>query len=56
MFDLYFLGEFAYHGHRVKLYDTNEKALNSAYARIEEDKAFLRDEGLLASTNFVVIL
>ena len=49
-------GEFAYHGHRVKLYDHNEAALNSAYSRIEEDKAYLIEEGLLASQNFVVVV
>ena len=48
-------GEFAYHGHRVKLYDHNEAPLNSAYSRIEEDKAYLIEEGLLASQNFVVV-
>ena len=44
----------AYHGHRVKLFDNNLNALNSAYPRIEEDKQYLREEGLLTHKNFVV--
>ena len=44
----------AYHGHRVKLYDNNLNALNSAYYRIEEDKKQLRDDGLLLHRNFIV--
>ncbi|KAK2168394.1 hypothetical protein LSH36_17g09002 [Paralvinella palmiformis] len=46
-------GEMAYHGHRVKIYDNNLNALDSAYYRIEEDKKLLRDEGLLLHKNFI---
>jgi len=48
------IGEMAYHGHRVKIYDNNLNALDSAYYRIEEDKKLLRDEGLLLHKNFIV--
>ncbi|KAK2192439.1 hypothetical protein NP493_31g03001 [Ridgeia piscesae] len=43
----------AYHGHRVRLYDNNVKSLNSAYMRIEEDKKYLHEQGLLLHKNFV---
>lgn len=49
-----FAGEMAYHGHRVKLFDNNIDALNSAHERIEEDKKQLREEGLLSHRNFIV--
>ena len=49
-----FAGEMAYHGHRVKMYDNNLNALNSAYQRIEEDKHQLREDGLMAHQNFIV--
>ncbi len=49
-----FPGEMAYHGHRVKLFDNNIDALNSAHERIEEDKKQLREEGLLSHKNFIV--
>ena len=48
------LGELAYHGHRVKMYDANIGSLNSAYERIEEDKRHLRQDGLLPQLNFIV--
>ena len=48
------LGELAYHGHRVKMYDANIDSLNSAYERIEEDKQHLRQDGLLPQLNFIV--
>lgn len=47
-------GELAYHGHRIKLYDSNISALNSAFQRIEEDRRCLIEEGLLPTKNFVV--
>ena len=47
-------GEMAYHGHRVKIYDRDLNALNSAYKRIEEDKKNLRDEGLMLHKNYIV--
>ena len=47
-------GELAYHGHRVKMFDSQTANLNSAFARIEEDKQHLREEGLLTTNEFVV--
>ncbi|XP_013395922.1 peroxisomal fatty acid beta-oxidation multifunctional protein AIM1-like [Lingula anatina] len=46
-------GEMAYHGHRVKMYDSNTNQLNSVYERIEEDKRHLRREGLMSHRNFI---
>ncbi|CAH1792547.1 unnamed protein product [Owenia fusiformis] len=46
-------GEFAYHGHRVKIHDINLNALNTVYERCESDKKELREEGLLAQRNFI---
>ena len=51
---LYVTGELAYHGHRVKIHDSNVANLNSVHLRMEEDKAKLMKEGLLLSKNFVV--
>jgi hypothetical protein len=47
-------GEMAYHGHRVKMYDSNVNMLDSAHGRIEEDKRQLQKDGLLPHPNFVV--
>ncbi|KAL3873919.1 hypothetical protein ACJMK2_036996 [Sinanodonta woodiana] len=44
---------FAYHGHRVKVYDNNLPALNSAYSKLDEDMKQLRDEGLLLHKRFI---
>ena len=44
----------AYHGHRVILYDNDLKSLNSAYTKLEEDKKYLHEQGLLFHKNFVV--
>ena len=49
-----FPGEFAYHGHRVKVYDSNTSALDSVFTRMEEDKRDLRIDGLLLHKNFIV--
>ncbi|XP_060067580.1 probable 3-hydroxybutyryl-CoA dehydrogenase [Ylistrum balloti] len=46
-------GELAYHGHRVKIYDSSIKNLNSVYQRMEEDKKNLREEGLLLQKSFI---
>ena len=54
MYSVRILGELAYHGHRVKMYDANIDALNSAYQRIEEDKQHLQQDGLLQQLNFIV--
>jgi len=50
------VGELAYHGHRVKMFDANTDSLNSAYERIEEDKQHLRQDGLLPQLNFIVCM
>ena len=47
-------GEMAYHGHRVKMYDSSVSSLNSAHERIEEDKRQLQKDGLLPHPNFIV--
>lgn len=44
----------AYHGHKVKLYDNNLGALNAAYDKIEEDKEWMKSEGLLTNNTFIV--
>ncbi|KAL5008765.1 hypothetical protein ScPMuIL_014346 [Solemya velum] len=46
-------GEMAYHGHRVKIYDSNIAALNLVFERLEEDKKNLREEGLMLHKNFI---
>ncbi|XP_052766169.1 lambda-crystallin homolog [Mya arenaria] len=46
-------GEFAYHGHRVKIYSNDLKSLNSIFQRMEEDKKQLKAEGILFNRNFV---
>ncbi|GAB1609757.1 uncharacterized protein LOC115216963 [Argonauta hians] len=46
-------GTLAYHGHRVKVYDSDTPTLNHAYTIIEEDKNMLRQEGLLLQKNFL---
>lgn len=46
-------GEFAYHGHRVKIYSNQLDSLNSVFQRMEEDKQQLRQDGILQSKNFI---
>ncbi|CAD5121622.1 DgyrCDS10116 [Dimorphilus gyrociliatus] len=46
-------GEMAYHGHKVKLYDSNLTALNAVYDKIEEDKEWMKSEGLLSNNTFI---
>lgn len=46
-------GEFAYHGHRVKIYSNDSTSLNSVYERMEEDKRYLKASGILLNKNFV---
>ncbi|KAL4237432.1 hypothetical protein ACF0H5_002149 [Mactra antiquata] len=46
-------GEFAYHGHRVKIFSNKLESLNSVFQRLEEDKKQLRQDGLLLTKNFV---
>lgn len=47
------LGELAYHGHRVKIWDVNNQALNTVFNVLEDDKKQLREDGLFQK-NFVV--
>ena len=49
-----FLGELAYHGHRVKVYDRSRQALERASNVLEEHKEQLRREECLITRNFVV--
>nr|XP_022329712.1 uncharacterized protein LOC111128407 [Crassostrea virginica] len=45
-------GELAYHGHRVKIWDVNNQALNTVFNVLEDDKKQLREDGLFQK-NFV---
>lgn len=49
-----FTGELAYHGHRVKMFDSNKDALNKVFSRLQEDRKLLKKEGLMAHDNFLV--
>ncbi|PVD25961.1 hypothetical protein C0Q70_13627 [Pomacea canaliculata] len=46
-------GELAYHGHRVKMFDSNKDALNKVFSRLQEDRKLLKKEGLMAHDNFL---
>lgn len=46
-------GEFAFHGHRVKIYSNQLDSLNTVFQRIEEDKKQLRQDGILLNKNFI---
>ncbi|XP_045175082.2 3-hydroxybutyryl-CoA dehydrogenase-like [Mercenaria mercenaria] len=46
-------GEFAYHGHRVKIYSSHLESLNTVFQRMEEDKQQLRQDGILLNRNFI---
>jgi len=46
-------GELAYHGHRVKIFDSNVQTLNKVRNILEDDKKQLYREGLLPQKNFV---
>ena len=48
------LGELAYHGHRVKVYDRSSQALERARNVLEEHKEQLRREELMITGDFVV--
>ena len=48
------VGELAYHGHRVKVYDRSSQALEQAHNVLEEHKDKLRREELMITRNFVV--
>ena len=48
-------GELAYHGHRVKIFDSNKEALNKVFSRLKEDRHMLQKDGLLAQENFLVL-
>ena len=47
-------GELAYHGHRVKVYDTNAEALRKAKEELETQKEELRRDELMLVADFVV--
>ncbi|CAL1533879.1 unnamed protein product [Lymnaea stagnalis] len=46
-------GEFAYHGHRVKIYDSKVETLNKVYTVLEDDKKQLYLDGLLPQKHFL---
>ncbi|KAL8571994.1 hypothetical protein ACOMHN_057677 [Nucella lapillus] len=46
-------GELAYHGHRVKMFDSNKDALNKVFSRLQEDRHMLHKEGLLEQEQFL---
>ncbi|XP_072163173.1 probable 3-hydroxybutyryl-CoA dehydrogenase [Diadema setosum] len=46
-------GCMAYHGHRVKIYDVNPRALSAVQANLEDDKNELRQEGLMTHPTFL---
>lgn len=54
MYVLPFSGELAYHGHRVKIFDSSKDALNKVFSRLKEDRHMLQKDGLLAQENFLV--
>lgn len=47
------VGELAYHGHEVRVYDRNPEALDRVRLRIQEDKRLLKEDGLLQSSSFL---
>ena len=51
-----FVGELAYHGHRVKVYDRSRQALEKASNVLEEHKKQLRREECMINRDFVVRL
>ena len=51
-----FVGELAYHGHRVKVYDRSRQALEKASNVLEEHKEQLRREECMINRDFVVRL
>ena len=53
---LIFTGCFAYHGHRVKIFDENTDVLDAFTANLEADKQEIRAEGLMSQPNFLVSL
>uniref|UniRef100_A0A0B7APH7 RING-type domain-containing protein n=1 Tax=Arion vulgaris TaxID=1028688 RepID=A0A0B7APH7_9EUPU len=46
-------GEFAYHGHRVKIYDSNTATLNKVHVILEDDRKSLCADGLLPQQYFL---
>lgn len=46
-------GEMAYHGHRVKIFDSSKDALNKVFSHLQEDRRMLQKDGLLAQENFL---
>ncbi|KFM61764.1 3-hydroxybutyryl-CoA dehydrogenase, partial [Stegodyphus mimosarum] len=47
------VGELAYHGHEVRVYDRNPEALDRVRLRIQEDKRLLTEDGLLLTPTFL---
>lgn len=49
-----FLGELAYHGHEVRVYDKSPETLDYIRLRVQEEKNLLSEDGLLMPTGFLV--
>ena len=47
-------GSLAYGGHEVRVQDQSSVILNKIILRINEDKRILKEDGLIAHTNFLV--
>ena len=50
----YFLGNFAYYGHCVKMFDNDLKQLDNAFERIHYDEDQLYRDGLIEMPKFLV--
>ncbi|XP_054720339.1 3-hydroxybutyryl-CoA dehydrogenase-like [Uloborus diversus] len=47
------IGELAYHGHEVRVYDRSPESLDKVRLRIQEDKRLLTEDGVLMSPTFL---
>lgn len=47
------IGELAYHGHEVRVYDRSPEVLDRVRLRIQEEKRLLAEDGLLMTSNFL---
>lgn len=47
------IGELAYHGHEVRVYDRSPETLDRIRLRIQEEKRLLTEDGMLMTPNFL---
>lgn len=47
------IGELAYHGHEVRVFDRSPEALDRIRLRMQEEKRLLAEDGLLMTSNFL---